>query len=147
MDRIKYAIVCIDDDPFILQMLSFQLQKYIDGECTLMEFFTNPVEAIENIGDLVSDKIDIIFIVVDFQMPELNGAELIRKIKINHPNLKCIMLSGQANAIQVDDLVSDNLLDSFISKPWSEEDLLNAIQPFLDERDINIKKPWEYSVK
>jgi CheY-like chemotaxis protein len=141
MDRIKYAIVCIDDDPFILQMLSFQLQKYIDGECTLMEFFTNPVEALESIDDLVSDEIDIIFIVVDYQMPEINGAELIRKIKVKHPGMKCIMLSGQANAIQVDDLVSDNLLDSFISKPWNEEDLLNAITPILEERDIILKKP------
>jgi CheY-like chemotaxis protein len=141
MDRIKYAIVCIDDDPFILQMLSFQLQKFINGDCTLMEFYTNPVEALDNIDDLVSDNIDIIFIVVDYQMPELNGAELIRKIKTTHPNMKCIMLSGQANAIQVDDLVNDNLLDSFISKPWSEEELLNAITPILDERDIILKKP------
>lgn len=141
MDRIKYAIVCVDDDPFILQMLSFQLQKYIDGECTLMEFFTNPAEAIEAVDDLITDKIDIIFIVVDYQMPEINGAELIRKIKSKHLGMKCIMLSGQANAIQVDDLVNDNLLDSFISKPWSEDDLLNAIKPILEEREIMIKKP------
>lgn len=140
MERIKYAIVCIDDDPFILQMLSFQLQKFINGDCTLMEFYTNPLEALENIDELVSDKIDIIFVVVDYQMPEINGAELIRKIKTNHPQMKCIMLSGQANAIQVDDLVNDNLLDTFISKPWSEEDLLNAITPILDERDIIMKK-------
>jgi CheY-like chemotaxis protein len=136
MDKIKYAIICIDDDPFILQMLSFQLQKYIDGECTLMEFFTNPIEAIENIDEMITNEIDIVFIVVDYQMPELNGADLIRKLKINHPSLKCIMLSGQANAIQVDDLVNDDLLESFISKPWSEEDLLQAIKPILEERDI-----------
>lgn len=141
MEKIKYAIVCIDDDPFILQMLSFQLQKYIDGECTLMEFFTNPIEAIESIDELIGDEIDIIFIVVDYQMPELNGAELIRKIKLNHPGMKCIMLSGQANAIQVDDLVNDNLLDSFIPKPWNEEDLLKAITPFIEDRDLILKKP------
>jgi CheY-like chemotaxis protein len=141
MDKIKYAIVCIDDDPFILQMLSFQLQKHINGECTLMEFFTNPVEALEGISDILSESIDIIFVVVDYQMPELNGAELIRKIKEKHPGMKCIMLSGQANAIQVDDLVNDNLLESFISKPWSEEDLLEAISPILTERNLLIKKP------
>lgn len=141
MESFKNAIICIDDDPFILQMLSFQLEKLIESDATLMEFFTNPFEAIESIDDLVSEMIDIVFIIVDFQMPELNGAELIRKIKINHPNLKFIMLSGQANAIQVDDLVNDNLLESFISKPWSEVDLLNAIEPILEERNITIKKP------
>lgn len=141
MEKIKYAIVCIDDDPFILQMLSFQLQKYIDGECTLLEFSTNPLEALENINDLIGEDIDVIFIVVDYQMPELNGAELIRRIKMIHPRMKCIMLSGQANAIQVDDLVNDNLLDSFISKPWNEEDLIKVITPLLEEREIILKKP------
>lgn len=141
MKKIKYAIVCIDDDPFILQMLSFQLQKYIDGECTLLEFSTNPLEALENINDLIGEDIDVIFIVVDYQMPELNGAELIRRIKMIHPRMKCIMLSGQANAIQVDDLVNDNLLDSFISKPWNEEDLIKVITPLLEEREIILKKP------
>ncbi len=141
MEKIKYAIVCIDDDPFILQMLSFQLQKYIDGECTLLEFSTNPLEALENINQLIFEEIDVIFILVDYQMPELNGAELIRRIKMIHPRMKCIMLSGQANAIQVDDLVNDNLLDSFISKPWNEEDLVRVITPILDERQIILKNP------
>jgi CheY-like chemotaxis protein len=139
MDKIKNAIVCIDDDPLILQMLSFQLQKYIQGDSTLMEFYTNPASALNDIDDLVSNNIDIIFIMVDYQMPELNGAEFIRKIKAKHTNLRCIMLSGQANAIQVDDLVNDNLLESFISKPWSEEDLILAITPILEERDIIFK--------
>lgn len=141
MEKIKYAIVCIDDDPFILQMLSFQLQKYIDGECTLLEFSTNPLEALENINQLIYEEIDVIFILVDYQMPELNGAELIRRIKMIHPRMKCIMLSGQANAIQVDDLVNDNLLDSFISKPWDEEDLIRVITPILEERQIILKNP------
>jgi CheY-like chemotaxis protein len=141
MEKIKYAIVCIDDDPFILQMLSFQLQKYIDGECTLLEFSTNPLEALENINQLIFEEIDVIFILVDYQMPELNGAELIRRIKMIHPRMKCIMLSGQANALQVDDLVNDNLLDSFISKPWNEEDLIRVITPILDERQIILKNP------
>jgi hypothetical protein len=41
------------------------------------------------------------------------------------------MLSGQANRLSVDELVSENMLDSFISKPWNEDDLFNAIRPIL----------------
>jgi CheY-like chemotaxis protein len=141
MDSMKYAIVCIDDDPIILQMLSFQLQKYIDGDCTLIEFFTNPLEAIDSIDELTGEEMDILFVIVDYQMPELNGADLVRRIKLNYPGIKFIMLSGQANAIQVDDLVNDNLLESFISKPWNEEVLLKAITPFLEDRDLIVKKP------
>jgi YesN/AraC family two-component response regulator len=70
-------------------------------------------------------------------MPTMTGAEFIRKIKAIHPELKCIMLSGQASAIHVDDLVNDNLLESFIAKPWEEEDLLNIIQPILEKKYKN----------
>ena len=46
MDSIKYAVVCVDDDPFILQMLSFQLTKVVNQKHTLIEYFTDPSEAV-----------------------------------------------------------------------------------------------------
>jgi len=132
MDEIKYAVVCVDDDPFILQMLGFQLGKILDQKCTLLEYFTDPFEALLNIDQLVAEKIDIIFIIVDYQMPQMTGSQLIRSIKLKHPDLKCVMLSGHANPVSVDSLVKDNLLDSFISKPWDEEVLFNAVRPILE---------------
>lgn len=134
LTEIKYAVVCVDDDPHILQMLSFQLDKIIKGKSTLVEYFTDPEQAIEGVSKLSDEEIDIIFLIVDYRMPNMTGAEFIRKIKSIHPELKCIMLSGQASAIHVDELVSDNLLESFISKPWEEEELLNVIQPILDQK-------------
>ena len=77
MDEIKYAVVCVDDDPFILQMLGFQLSKIVDQKYTLLEYFTDPTDALDNIDELVNEKIDIIFIIVDYQMPKMNGEELI----------------------------------------------------------------------
>ena len=82
---------------------------------------------VEEFNNFITDKIDIIFVLVDYQMPEMTGVELIRKIKGKHPNLSCLMLSGQANAMHVSDLETDNLLEQFIEKPWSELQLRNAI--------------------
>jgi DNA-binding NarL/FixJ family response regulator len=132
MDDIKYAGVSVDDDPYILQMLGFQLGKILDQKCTLLEYFTDPSEALLNIDNLVAEKIDIIFIIVDYHMPQMTGAQLIRSIKEKYPSLKCVMLSGQANPVSVDSLIKDNLLDSFISKPWDEEVLFNAVRPILE---------------
>ncbi len=132
MNDIKYAVVCVDDDPYILQMLGFQLGKILDQKCTLLEYFTDPSEALLNIDHLVDEKIDIIFIIVDYHMPQMTGAQLIRSIKEKYPSLKCVMLSGQANPVSVDSLVKDKLLDSFISKPWDEEVLFNAVRPILE---------------
>lgn len=131
MNEVKYAVVCVDDDPYILQMLGFQLGKIVDQTFTLVEYFTDPNIALENIELLINEQIKVIFVIVDYQMPKMTGAQLIRAIKEKHPDMKCVMLSGQANRLSVDELVSENMLESFISKPWNEDDLFNAIRPIL----------------
>ena len=120
MTEFKYAVICVDDDPYILQMLGFQLSKIMDQKCTLIEYFTDPSVALKNIDMLVSESIDIIFVIVDYQMPKMTGADLIRSIKSKYSNLKCVMLSGQANTRSVNSLKEENLLEEFVSKPWDE---------------------------
>ena len=107
MSELKYAVVCIDDDPLILQVLAFQLNKILDSKSILIEYYTNPSTALNEIDILVDEKIDIIFVLVDYQMPEMTGAELVRKIKTKYSELKCIMLSGQANKSQVNELKNE----------------------------------------
>ena len=132
MKELRYAVVCVDDDPMILQVLAFQLDKILDSKSVLVEFYTNPNEALIDIDELINEEIDVIFVLVDYQMPEMTGAELIRKLKSKHKNLNCLMLSGQANSIQVSDLEKDNLLEQFIEKPWDEEELRDAIVKLID---------------
>lgn len=134
MDQIKYAVVCVDDDPHILQMLSFQLEKIIDSRCTLIEYFTNPEDVITNIKELATEEIDIVFILVDYQMPQMNGVQLIRTIKAINPKMECVMLSGQANSVQVAELTQDNLLTEFIHKPWDEQTLFDVLSPLLKNK-------------
>ncbi len=134
MTEFKYAVVCVDDDPYILQMLGFQLSKVMDQKCTLIEYFTDPKKALENIDELVSQNIDIIFIMVDYQMPKMTGAELIRSIKEKHKNLRCVMLSGQANTSSVNSLKEENLLEEFLAKPWDESELFDTILPLINSR-------------
>ena len=140
MEDIKFAIICVDDDPNILQMLNFQLEKHIDTQITLLEYFTNPNESISSFNELIELNIHTLLLIVDFQMPEMNGAQLIRELKKIKPDLNCVMLSGQANTIQVNELKTNNLLHSFINKPWSEEKLLEVISPILSEFSILCKK-------
>jgi DNA-binding NtrC family response regulator len=134
MDQIKYAVVCVDDDPHILQMLSFQLEKIIDSRCTLIEYFTNPEDVITNLKELALEEIDIVFILVDYQMPQMNGVQLIRTIKAINPKMECVMLSGQANSVQVAELTQDNLLTEFIHKPWDEQTLFDVLSPLLKNK-------------
>ena len=92
--------------------------------------------ALIEIDTLVTEEIDIIFVLVDYQMPEMTGAELIRKLKSKHKNLNCLMLSGQANSIQVSELEKDNLLEQFIEKPWGEAELKDAVMKILNRKEV-----------
>jgi len=127
----KYAIVCVDDDPMITSLLSFQLRKIINNKNTFIETYSQPTEVEEKIEELIRFGVSIIFIIVDYQMPEMTGAQLIRKVKAKYPEVACIMLSGQANELIVSELQKENLLEMFLSKPWSEKALFDVVQPLI----------------
>ena len=136
MKELRYAVICVDDDPMILQVLAFQLDKILDSKSVLVEFYTNPNDALSDIDTLINEKIDIIFVIVDYQMPEMTGAELIRKIKSKHSGLNCLMLSGQANSTQVSELEKDKLLEKFIEKPWDEDELREEVMKLIKDKSI-----------
>lgn len=133
-----FAIVCVDDDPVIMGVLDFQLKKNIVHDKLIFEFYTNPRKALESILNMPDLGIEPVILITDYQMPEINGANLIREIKKTRRNLNCIILSGEANAIQVDDLVNDDLLDFYIPKPWDESVLFEKIIALLERKNIFI---------
>ena len=131
-----YALIVLDDDPVILQMLDFQIKKVLRSQFIVAEFYTSPVQAIQEILDMPKNGVKPVVLITDYQMPEKNGAQVIRELKSQLPELKCVMLSGQANAIQVDDLVSEDLLSAFIMKPWTENELLGVLTSILEEKNL-----------
>ena len=131
MDDIKFAVICVDDEPLILQMLGFQIEKIINSSNTLVECFEDPEEAYENIQEIIGEGIQIIAVLVDYQMPRLNGSGLTRKIKDAYSNIPVIMVSGQANSSDVDQLMADKMLSAFVPKPWDEEELFDYLKPLI----------------
>jgi two-component system response regulator YesN len=131
----RYAIICVDDDPMITQLLSFQLRKWINPMSTIVETFVDPKQVLQTIDEIYDLGIRVFFVIVDYQMPGLNGAQLIRRIKEKYQDVHFLMLSGQANEVIVAQLQQENVLDNFISKPWSEEELYNKIKPYLEEME------------
>ena len=93
--------------------------------------FTSPEVVLPGIDQLKEQGIETLFLIVDYQMPKMSGAELIRLVKAKYPQIKCLMLSGQANAIHVDALADENYLESFLPKPWEEGDLFQLLDPVL----------------
>lgn len=128
MIQYKQAVICVDDDPMILQVLGFQLEKILDMSETILELCTDPLNALICIDEFKFENITIAFLIVDYRMPTMSGATFIRQVKEKHPDVPCIMLSGQANSLQIEALENEGLLEAFVQKPWEESELKRSIE-------------------
>ncbi len=122
------VILCIDDDPFVLQMLGFQLNELVKGSGILIEFLTDPTLAIEKINQLHEEGFDVKLIVTDYVMPKMTGYELIYALRIKYPDIQFILLSGQADKFEIRELLELKMISCFMNKPWSLNDMLSALK-------------------
>jgi DNA-binding NtrC family response regulator len=137
MDKFKYAVLCVDDDPVILQLIDFQMKKLVNPVNTIVESTTDPTQVEEKLEEIKSYGLEPLFLMTDYQMPGMSGAQLIRKMKKINPELNCILLSGQANDVAVAELEDEKLLFSFIGKPWKEDQMKEILRPLLSKTEEN----------
>ncbi len=128
----KKAILCVDDEKIILDSLKSQLKKHF-GNLYAYEAAENADEAFELIEELVEDGIEILVIVSDWLMPGIKGDEFLIRVHRNFPGIIKVMLTGQADNGAVENAKKNANLHRCLHKPWSEEDLFEAIQAGLDE--------------
>lgn len=120
-------ILCVDDDPIILSMLMFQLNKSLDPMKHIIESESDPSAVLDILESYELGESDELTMILDYQMPKMNGAELAIEIKKAYPRSRCIMLSGQSTEAVVEELLSIGVLEHLLYKPWNEKDLIEAI--------------------
>jgi len=81
--------------------------------------------------------------VVDFQMPGMDGAQVLKALKDKHKYLEIIMLTGHAT---VDSAVECTKLGAFkyLEKPYAFDKLVDAITEAYEAR---LKKKFEHNQK
>ncbi|HEY5584212.1 MAG TPA: response regulator [Ruminiclostridium sp.] len=133
-----YKVVVVEDEPKILRNI---IQK-IENADTLFKVHgsaSNGVDAIELINTI---KPDVLF--TDIRMPIMDGLELIKHIKTEHPNLQIVILSGYNEFEYAQKAIKLGVID-YLLKPVEEDSLkktLNGIKSKLnlkmntDERNI-----------
>ncbi|AWK51825.1 hypothetical protein DIC82_12715 [Clostridium beijerinckii] len=103
--------------------------------CEVCGEASNAYEAIDLANELKPD-----IIVTDINMPEVNGIEMAKKIKILLPNVKFIVISGYDDFQYARGAIKINALD-FILKPIKvkefTEAIMNAVNLIKKEKDTN----------
>ncbi|MEH2172998.1 ATP-binding protein [Nostoc sp.] len=135
----KPVIVCVDDEPTVLESLKIELKRVLGDSC-LVETADGGEEALELIDELQEEEYEVALVVVDYIMPDIKGDELLREIHARSPHTLNIMLSGQADLQAVSNAIREAKLFRYIAKPWQPDDLrssvIEAIQSFLQDRKL-----------
>ena len=132
---IKSAILCIDDEPIILQSLKSQLREGLKNKY-LIESAENGADALEVIEELQEDGVDLQMILCDWLMPGMNGDELLVQIHKDHPDIVKVLLTGQAQKEAVKNAEEKANLFTCLNKPWDKEELINLINNALYKKKL-----------
>ncbi len=118
MDEQLPKILCVDDEPHILQGLERSLYEYFD--ITTAE---SGAEALELMQDDVFEVL-----VSDMRMPEMDGAELLKKSRDLHPNTTRVLLTGHSDLDSAMKAINQGNIFRFLMKPCETDALVDALQ-------------------
>ena len=138
----KPVIVCIDDEPDVLESLKIELKKAIGDRC-IIETAEGGEDALELLADLRADEHEIALVLSDYIMPDIKGDELLKKIHEQSPDTLTIMLTGQADLQALSNSIKYAKLYRYIQKPWQDEDLqitvVEAVHSYLQDQKLTIE--------
>jgi len=121
------TILFVDDESHIVSAAEDTLIDY--GYKVIAS--NDPVKAL----DLFTQQHkDISLVITDIVMPQLDGIELIRRIRAIEPDVKIIAISGYKKHVEEKNGVERREGMSFLQKPFEARDLLVAIRRSLDGR-------------
>ena len=123
----KPVIICVDDEPTILESLKIELKKALEDDY-LIETASGGEDALELLAELIEDKYEVAVVISDYRMPDIKGDELLKQIHETCPKTINIMLTGEANLEAVGNAIKYAKLYRYIAKPWQYEDLALTVK-------------------
>lgn len=83
---------------------------------------------------LAREKIDMV--ITDMRMPEMDGYQLLQKVKELHPTSLRIILSGYAEKNTILEALQKNIAKLYILKPWENNKLLELVDQLFETENI-----------
>ncbi len=121
------VIICVDDEKEILEILQRQLMIMFgqDFEYEFAESGEEALELIEEIETTSDTKVKLV--ISDWSMPGLKGDELIMKLREFRPEIKTLLLTGQAPEDVMKKVCAKGSGNCML-KPWDQDSLKGRIE-------------------
>jgi two-component system cell cycle sensor histidine kinase/response regulator CckA len=119
-DGTRICALAIDDDEEFLKPIKELLQPYgVD-----VHAFADPVKALDTFD---REKNNIHLVLLDYNMPKLDGAKMCGWLKKLNPNVKVIIVSG-FEELRLRVILAKHPIDDYIHKPFRIQEALEVIR-------------------
>ena len=132
-------LVAIVDDEQDITTLFHDALRSINGITVFA--FTDPILALEHFQ---KNKEDYVLVISDFRMPELNGTELLRKMKDMNKYVRTILMTAfeMKHAI-LSDYTKREIVNSFFQKPVRLTRLIEEVHSQIHYYEIKKRIPTQ----
>jgi DNA-binding NtrC family response regulator len=124
----KPRILCVDDEPHVLESLRDSLRRRFDVVAT-----GNGFEALRM---LANEEFPVV--VSDMRMPRIDGARFLTLAREHAPDTVRLLLTGQSTLDDAVSAVNDGQIFRFLVKPCPTPDLIAAIDSAIRQHEIQI---------
>jgi CheY-like chemotaxis protein len=129
------TLLVVDEDPVVRDMEAqiLRLEGY-----TVLE-----AEGAAKALQLASEAAAIHLLITDFLLPDVDGLELTRRFRLEHPKTPVLMTSGSFPAVQ--NRAEDLGRFEFLAKPFQFDELLHKVRLLLDATaPLPIRKSFRF---
>ncbi len=117
----KKNILVIDDE----KMFCLLLKKFLEKRGYAVKAVFNGADVVDQLWERKYS-----LVISDICMGEINGLEVLEKIRIAYPKTKVIMMSGNANQ-QAMDQMKEFQAEKFIQKPFELKFLVREVEQLI----------------
>ena len=124
----RLKILIVDDSPAVTDILS-QLCEYLGHDVLCAADGRQGLSAIKE-----ETHIDMVF--TDYKMPVMDGVQMAKRIKAEHPNLPVILITGSVGV--TDSELDLGGFDAVVQKPFELKAIAESIDRFFPHPELPI---------
>ncbi len=143
----KFNILIVDDEEEVLRALKRTLEraKEFDANISLAS------DAEEAKDKLSGNDYDLVL--SDYNMPKMNGVQLLQWVKDEFPDIVRIIITGYSDLETARDAINQANVHNYIEKPWDNKALTDTIHQTIvrkkqrDEKDLKKVQTAQEAIK
>lgn len=123
----QFKIFIVEDDPWYAEILGYHLSLNPDHE---IYRYTTAKDCLANLSKKPA------LISIDYSLPDMNGVDLLKKIKEYNSSIPVVVISGQEDVSTAVDLLKKGASDYFIKDENTKELLWNSVNRIKEHQSL-----------